>query len=138
MNNESFRHWYRRVDEALYQAKENGRNRVVASDDNISLAVDAVRMNWRPAWESGNSLIDQQHQDLIEIANRLVNMSFSGVGNQETEPQVELLLGHIVHHFECEEKYLAAIGFPDYPTHAKLHKRLTAKALRIKGILPDW
>lgn len=132
MSNESFRHWYRRVDEALYQAKENGRNRVVASDENISLTVDAVRMNWRAAWESGNSQIDQQHQDLIEIANRLVNMSISGVSNQETEQQVELLLGHIVQHFECEEKFLTEIGFPDYPAHAKLHKRLTAKALRIK------
>jgi len=131
MKNESFRHWYRRVDEALYQAKESGRNRVVASDEKISLAVDTVRMNWRSAWESGNSEIDKQHQELIEIANRLVNMSFSGMDNQETEPQVELLLSHIVHHFECEEKYLAEIGFPDYLAHVKLHKKLVAKALRL-------
>lgn len=132
MNNESFRHWYRRVDEALYQAKEGGRNRVVASDEKISLSLETVHMKWLTSWECGNSEIDRQHRELIEIANRLVNMSFTGLSKQETEAQIELLMKNILEHFESEEKYLAAIGYPDYPAHAKLHKRLIAKALRIK------
>lgn len=131
MNNESFRHWYRRVDEALYLAKESGRNRVVASDENKIFSSDAVRLNWRPEWESGNSEIDSQHKELIEIANSLVNMSFAGKGYQEAEPQVEKLLGHIVNHFETEEKILEAAGFPDFLAHAKIHMNLIAKALRL-------
>ena len=131
MSNESFRHWYRRVDEALYLAKESGRNRVVASDENKIFSSDAVRLSWQPEWESGNSEIDRQHKELIEIANSLINMSFAGKGSQDAEPQVEQLLRHIVNHFETEEKILEAAGFPDFLTHAKIHKNLNAKALRL-------
>ena len=131
MSNESFRHWYRRTDEALYQAKENGRNRVFASDEDIRLSDDAVPMNWRSEWSSGNSDIDKQHRTLIEIANKLINMSFEAKGFEETAQQVQLLLSHIVAHFEFEEKVLVASGYPGYLGHAELHKNLVSKALRL-------
>jgi len=131
MNNESFRHWYRRTDEALYQAKENGRNRVFASDEDIKLSDDAVPMNWRPEWSSGNSDIDKQHRSLIEIANKLIIMSFEAKGFEETARQVELLLSHIEQHFEFEEKVLTDSGYPGYLGHAELHKNLVSKALRL-------
>lgn len=131
MNNESFRHWYRRVDDALYLAKESGRNRVVASDENKSAPVDTVRLNWRSEWESGNCEIDKQHQELIEIANSLVNMSFTGMGFPDTMQQVELLLTHITQHFASEENILATIGYPGCLPHAEIHQRLVAKALRL-------
>ena len=131
MSNESFRHWYRRTDEALYQAKENGRNRVVASDEDIRLADDGVPMHWRPEWSSGNSEIDRQHQALIDLSNSLVNMSFDGKGFEETAQQVERLLTHIVQHFEYEEQVLTTSGYPGYLGHAELHKNLVSKALRL-------
>ena len=131
MSNESFRHWYRRTDEALYQAKETGRNRVFASDEDIRLSDDAVPMNWRSEWSSGNKDIDKQHRTLIEIANKLINMSFEAKGFEETAHQVELLLSHIVAHFEFEEKVLATSGYPGYLSHAELHNNLVSKALRL-------
>lgn len=132
MRKEPFRHWYRRVDEALYQAKENGRNLVVSSYENKSHLRDTVRLIWQPEWESGNSKIDKQHKELIEMANSLINMTFAGKGYQELEQQVELLLNHIVHHFEFEEGILNAIGYPCYRTHVNIHKELVTKALQLK------
>lgn len=131
MSNESYRHWYRRLDDALYLAKENGRNKVVISDENEILPVESVRIHWQPEWESGNNEIDKQHQELIEITNELLNMSFAGRDSQATRQQIELLLNHIVHHFEYEESLLVKVGFPTYMTHANIHKGLVAKALRL-------
>lgn len=132
MDNESFSHWYRRVDEALYLAKESGRNRVVTSDENKNQTMNSVRINWQPEWNSGNEIIDSQHRELIDIANGLVSMSLAGLGYEESEQQIDLLLDHIVLHFESEEAILAAAGFPSTLTHAKIHSRLVMKAKRLK------
>lgn len=52
---ESFRHWYRRVDDALYQAKQRGRNQVYASDGLERLDPMALQLDWCTDWESGES-----------------------------------------------------------------------------------
>lgn len=132
MKSESLRHWYRRVDEALYRAKESGRNCVVSSDDQDNLPIASARIEWQSEWESGNKEIDQQHLVMIEIANRLINMSFAGSDYQATLHQLDLLLNHIVRHFGYEEKILANIGYPDLPSHSDIHRSLVTKALRLK------
>ena len=132
MKSESFRHWYRRLDEALYRAKEGGRNQVAASDENEKLPFASVNIDWNTAWESGNPMIDKQHRELIEIGNRLINQSYAGMGQQEILSQLDRLLDHIVRHFEIEESILAAAGYPERIYHAETHKELIAKALRLR------
>ena len=132
MKSESFKHWYRRTDAALYRAKEGGRNQAVFSNEQENLPVASVRIDWQTEWQSGNSEIDLQHQEMINIANRLLYMSFTGTGHEETLEQLDLLLGHIVHHFASEEKVLASVGYPALQAHAEIHKSLVAKALRLK------
>ena len=132
MKSESFRHWYRRLDEALYRAKEGGRNQVAASDENEKLPFASVNIDWNTAWESGNPVIDKQHRELIEIGNRLINQSYAGMGQQEILSQLDRLLDHIMRHFKIEESILAAAGYPERIYHAETHKELIAKALRLK------
>lgn len=132
IKSESFDVWCKRADEALYRAKNTGRNKVVSSDALGSMPLASVRIDWKKEWESGNYDIDTQHKQLIDIANCLINMSFSGVGYQEIMLQLDALLKHISNHFASEEKVLEEIGYPDYEKHAELHKSLIAQSLKLR------
>lgn len=134
MKQESFKSWYKRVDEALYQAKQEGRNRVVASEEQARIPAASVRLEWRTQWESGNKKIDKQHQELIENSNHLIELSLEGKGYHEILPQLDLLLAHIVSHFDFEENVLEELGYPDHIEHAGLHKGLLMKALQLKEL----
>ena len=132
MKAESFRHWYKRLDAALYKAKHTGRNRVVVSDGNERLPIKALDLEWRLELQSGNNEIDQQHQELFAIGNRLINLSLDGTNQEEIMKQLELLLSHTASHFDCEEKILEQVGYPDVRHHAEIHKELVSKALRLR------
>lgn len=131
MQSESFRHLYIRLDHALYQAKENGRDCVVASDERIQIPSDQMRIEWRSVWESGNTIIDTQHKELLQIANNLLDLTSSAYICQDEEEKIDLLLKHIEKHFEAEEKILEQIGFPNYEKHVAVHQSLL---LRVSGL----
>jgi diguanylate cyclase (GGDEF)-like protein/hemerythrin-like metal-binding protein len=131
---ESFKSWYKRCDEALYQAKQTGRNRVTACTED-SLPVAAVHVEWMPEWESGHAEIDEQHKALVEDAHRL--MSIALLRRQDPAkiiPLLDQLLEHLVQHFACEETILKEIGFDQTDAHATEHRQLVAKALRLKTV----
>ena len=132
MKAESFRHWYRRLDEALYRAKETGRNRVVVSDGNEELPIHALNLEWKSEWTSGNNEIDEQHKDLIQIGNVLINLSLEGTNQKEIMKQLEILMDHTVKHFAAEEKILEQVDYPDIKNHKEIHKALLSKALQLK------
>ena len=128
---ESFKSWYKRADKALYLAKESGRNKVVASDAHEE-PVASVNLEWKRDWESGNSDIDEQHQDLVIQGNRLINLSLLQANHEQMMKQLEVVLKTIIDHFNEEELILIDIGYPDSQTHAKIHQGLIEKALNLK------
>lgn len=132
MKTESFRHWMRRTDNALYRAKQNGRNRVIASDETQGFVEDLLHIEWNDDWQSENNEIDQQHQQLINIANRLVNLSQNGANEKELMHQLDELLDYIRYHFDSEENLLTKFGYPEVLLHAQEHQRLLVKAIRLK------
>lgn len=135
MKAESYRHWYRRTDEALYRAKQEGRNRVVSSDGNEQLPFASEHLEWKKEWESGNEKIDKQHQEIIDIAKSLVSVAFERKSINEWIPKLELLLDHVNIHFEFEENELKNAGYPDYENHSDIHRHLMNKATWLKEAL---
>lgn len=129
---ESFKNWYKRCDEAMYQAKQAGRNRVMASTEDC-LPVAAVHMEWLPEWESGNAAIDGQHRALVQDANGLMGVALSRRQDPaEILPRLDRLLEHLAQHFAFEDTVLQEIGFAQADEHATEHRQLLAKALRMK------
>lgn len=132
MKSESFRHWYRRIDNALYNAKQNGRNQVVSSDGAEIFDANLLQIEWKNEWNCKNNNINNQHQELVRIGNKLIVMTIKGISYGETLLQLESLIEHTKNHFESEEKLLKEINFPEYSNHVDKHRALTVKVLRLK------
>lgn len=132
MRVESFNNWYKRLERAFYQAKEDGQNCIVSANNQDSLEVASIHLQWKNEWESGNKDIDEQHRVLLELANELIHMSLSGMEFEKLICQLDIFIKHIVKHFEYEEKILESLGYPDYDRHSKIHKNLVGKAFQLK------
>lgn len=69
------------ADEALYRAKEHGRNRFENAEIDATLAAsqpEFVRLVWRVSAESGNGTIDEAHKGLFKDANELLSAILAG------------------------------------------------------------
>ena len=129
---ESFRSWYRRADEAMYEAKQAGRNRVVCSDpDQFSLTT--AHMDWRPEWDSGHPDIDSQHHELLDIACELAGAALRPQSSfQPVSAILERLFQHIPNHFACEEQILYEADYPHLKAHQTIHAKLARKAITFR------
>lgn len=131
MRSESFKSCYKRADEALYQAKHSGRNRLVAFRME-ELPVASVTIRWRQGWESGHPDIDGEHRELLDLANGLIELSLSSAKSQIVLEQLDRLLHHVVFHFESEEKVLEQTGYEGTLRHKRVHQALVTKAMKVK------
>jgi len=132
MRYESFHNWYRRVDYALYQAKENGRNKVVAVDDITGAPEVTINLTWRSQWECGNLDLDKQHRMLIDEANTLITMSIEQHSKQEMQKQIDKIVSTCESHFAFEEGILEIRHYPKISEHIEIHKKLLSKAIKLK------
>jgi diguanylate cyclase (GGDEF)-like protein/hemerythrin-like metal-binding protein len=124
--------WFRQADQALYRAKNAGRNCVVRFEERAAFPVAQVRLEWRSDWESGNPFIDEEHSRILDLSNRLIDLSLSEVPAAEIRSGVEDLLEHVAAHFTHEEQLLEEIGYPEAAEHARLHQDLVRDALALK------
>ncbi len=134
LSSESSAEWFQRADNALYRAKQSGRNRVVVDSRGNSDAWGASRptvlhLVWQEAYQCGNSTIDDQHRELFDLANVLIDASFE----QRESPDVlhaalDDLLSHVARHFADEEAVLEQHQYARLAPHKAAHARLLEKA----------
>lgn len=131
--------FFARADQALYRAKEGGRNRVEAdargaSDDWARAGSGGIlRLEWRDSYACGEPTIDAQHEELFRLANALIDASLRQEENRGAFlAALEALLAHVVRHFADEEKILAAHGYAKLAQHAAAHRGLLGRAGALK------
>lgn len=100
---QSYENWFKNVDEALYLAKNQGRNRVVAFNDK-KMKLSFVRLEWDCCLECGNKLIDNQHRYLFDLANGLMELSTPSEECGKLENKLDTLLEYLSKHCEYEEE----------------------------------
>lgn len=132
--------WFRRADEALYRAKDGGRNRVCADQHGSSdiwaaeTGASVIRLVWQEAYECGEPTIDREHRELFELANVLLDASFNSAASpQAFSTALDRLLAHIVRHFSNEEALLAQHGYEHLEAHSRAHAGLLARARELKA-----
>jgi diguanylate cyclase len=136
---ERLEEWIDRTDQALYRAKAEGRNRVVAAPppDGQTLKSQARRslleVTWEDAYASGNALIDTQHMRLFSLANSLMSTLTEDRPLPEISLRLETLLAHTAQHFHDEEAILRACHFPNLPQHADNHATLLHQAWQLQA-----
>lgn len=79
---------------------------------------------WRPEFDVGHPLLDQQHQKLLELTRAVVDsLRNSPVNRSEFHALLSDLVVLMNEHFDEEEALLAKNNAPDLAQHCKEHDR---------------
>ena len=70
---------------------------------------------------SGNTMVDDQHKQLIDAINKLYRAIESGTGVEEAKKTLYLLAEYTTFHFGCEEALMKSKKYPLYTQHKKVH-----------------
>ncbi|ACS84162.1 diguanylate cyclase [Musicola paradisiaca] len=126
--------WLGRADAALYRAKAAGRNRtetetLVSQGHDVSLPdSNLVRLIWNDAYNIGNQAIDQEHRQLFNRANQLLQVIVLNGSQTAFMVQLRELIDELSDHMQHEEQFLWDAHHPDADQHAKIHNHLLWRA----------
>lgn len=129
---ELYHELYKRIDEALYQAKNNGRNCVVEAEK-AGGEQAAISLKWNKQWNCGEEKIDFQHKELFRMVSQLANNTYGKQEKEDIIRSMNAIFKHVRVHFDYEEKVLGDIGYEDLENHKRMHASLLQRAEEIKG-----
>lgn len=98
-----------------------------------------VFAKWTPEYYTGNKKVDEEHQKLFEIVNKLHDAMKKGHGKDVLKQTLDELIKYTIQHFTDEEFFMLSKRYPRYKEHKKIHKDLTDKVkdLRAKFVSGD-
>jgi methyl-accepting chemotaxis protein len=83
-------------------------------------------------WDSslliGVKKVDEQHIQLFDAINGLINAVEAGRGKEELNKALDFLASYTATHFSDEEALQKQCGYPDYENHRHIHKCFTETA----------
>lgn len=70
---------------------------------------------------TGYQLIDNQHKQLFEAVNRLMDACSKGKGRDQIQETVNFLGDYVTKHFGDEERLQTRSNYPGYTSHKQFH-----------------
>ncbi|MBK7142688.1 MAG: bacteriohemerythrin [bacterium] len=89
-------------------------------------------INWNDKLSVQVAAMDQQHQQLVGLVNKLHDVMMSGRTRDHVGPILTELVSYTKKHFVAEEGFMLAIKYPGYDAHKKLHDDLTKKVVEFQ------
>jgi len=86
---------------------------------------------WDPQLETGITEIDEQHRLLFRKADAVLEAVAAGQGAAEVKRTLQFLADYTALHFETEERYMRAAGFPESDAHAEIHARINRRLVEV-------
>lgn len=124
---ENYNGWFKNADQAVLQAKENGRNQVVFHVISDTLIDELKDIPWNSTYTSGIFKIDQEHAELFKALSNLYN--------SEDPDNFQASIANIIEltkvHFEHEEAIMTLVHYPGYEKHVKNHRELIDNTVRV-------
>lgn len=99
-------------------------------EDNLKTNIhkhDDQLINWQKKYETGYTLIDNQHQSLFYGINALHTAMLRGKGTELLDRTLSILKDYTTIHFETEEEFMLRFNYPDYKEHKIKHELLKQK-----------
>ena len=91
-----------------------------------------VRLTWRDAYRCGHPLIDEQHRNLFQLGNTLIQAVITHQPKQEIVRFLDRMVQDIETHFAAEEIELARARFPHAQAHREVHHSLLERARALR------
>ena len=115
-----------KADEALYEAKNSGRNKVMPRAEELKVldSSDFLKVVWSSKFESGHEGIDAQHKELFDDSNEIFETILSIKTKEEQLESLMKIMDDLKEHFDYEEEVLREIGYPEVNYHAVSHMNL--------------
>ena len=75
---------------------------------------------WQDSYLFGEPRVDQQHRELFDLANRLVESS----SKADLIENHMYLYRHVRNHFQEEERFMKKNSYPDFTEHLEFHNQM--------------
>ncbi len=83
--------------------------------------VGSINIVWNDKLLVGVEVIDQQHKELVELINNMINSILRGEGRETLSQAIAFLETYVSKHFSTEEVIMTDTGYPEYALHAGQH-----------------
>jgi len=98
---------------------------------------DGSAFSWKPEYSLHVPAMDNQHQQLLEIARDVTEAMRSSLGQRTVLTGLEKLVEYTRSHFQDEEAFMAEVNYPGLEQHRKIHAKLTERAIEYKKDLVE-
>ena len=87
--------------------------------------------------ETGNAIIDNEHRQLLQAVNSLLDACKNGQGRDAVMPTLKFLLDYVDKHFAHEEQLQIKAGYPDFAAHKAFHQSYKAQLKEIASQITE-
>lgn len=82
-----------------------------------------MAIRWTSALSVGVAAIDDQHKELFERVNQLIEACNQGKGKEVVGQVLDFLADYVKVHFRDEEALMQKYDYPEFENHKAVHQR---------------